>query len=189
MEADWEIEIGVDAPLIEARWPGFVDLAHHPEKARDLAETLQFQELAAALIRLNGSDSPVWTTKCDLWAAPDFDPDEMDAPHMKCLLAVACYIDLLPRDPALWLIPDNAVQWCKKLCARVRCLPLRSCRADLVVRGLVGNTDGCEVGVTTYLSACSVTEAEAQTRLASALAIFADAVAAEAAAAVSSKLQ
>lgn len=189
MEADWEIEIGADAPLIEARWPGFVDLAHHPERARELAETLQFEELAAALIRLNGSDSPVWTTKCDVWPTDDFDPDEMDAPDMESLLAVACYIDLLPRDPVLWLASENAVQWCKKLCARLRCLPLRSSRADLVVRGLAGNTDGYEVGVTAYLSACSGTEAEAQSRLASALAVFADAVATEAAAAVSSKLQ
>jgi hypothetical protein len=177
MEADWEIEIGGNAPLIEARWPGFVDLNRHPEKARDLTEALQFEELAVALTRLNGRDSPVWTTKCDVWPTVDFDPDEMDSPHLESLLAVACYIDLLPRDPALWLASEDALQWCKRLCARVRCLPLRSCRADLVVRGLAENTDGCEVGVTAYLSACSVTEAEAQSRLASALAVFTDAVA------------
>ena len=190
MEADWEIEIGGDAPLIEAHWPGFVNLQLHPERAGDLAEALQIEGLASALIRLNANDSPVWTTKCDVWPTVDFDADELDAPHVEGLHAVACYIDILPRNPRAWLVRENAVQWCKELCARVRCLPLGSCRADLVVRGAVMNADRCDVGVTTYLTACGPSDEEARSRLASALAVFLDAVAIEGApAALSSKLQ
>jgi len=38
MEADWEFEVGPDtaglaAPVIDACWPGFVDLRHNPERA------------------------------------------------------------------------------------------------------------------------------------------------------------
>ncbi len=32
MEADWEFEVGGDAPVIEAHWPGFVDLRQNPEQ-------------------------------------------------------------------------------------------------------------------------------------------------------------
>ena len=37
MEADWEFEVGGDAPVIEARWPGFVDLRRNPERAMEFA--------------------------------------------------------------------------------------------------------------------------------------------------------
>jgi hypothetical protein len=40
MEADWEFEVGGDAPVIEAPWPGFVDLRLHPERAWQLSEAL-----------------------------------------------------------------------------------------------------------------------------------------------------
>jgi hypothetical protein len=30
MEADWEFEVGGDAPVIDALWPGFVDLRLSP---------------------------------------------------------------------------------------------------------------------------------------------------------------
>ena len=39
MEADWEIEIGGDAPVIEAHWFGFVDLRIEPSRANELPET------------------------------------------------------------------------------------------------------------------------------------------------------
>jgi hypothetical protein len=36
LEADWEFEVGGDAPVIDALWPGFVDLRlpSRPEIAR-----------------------------------------------------------------------------------------------------------------------------------------------------------
>ena len=41
MEADWEIEVGGKAPVIEARWPGFVDLRLHPERASQFPEAAE----------------------------------------------------------------------------------------------------------------------------------------------------
>ena len=35
MEADWEFEVGGDAPVIDACWPGFVDLRRIPGAARE----------------------------------------------------------------------------------------------------------------------------------------------------------
>ncbi len=84
MEADWEVEIGGDAPVIEAEWPGFIDLRMQPSRISDIAEATAFLPLADFLSALNQESSQVWTSKCDVW-----EPD---------LTATACYIDLLPRD-------------------------------------------------------------------------------------------
>ena len=47
MEADWEVEVGGGAPVIEAFWPGFVDLRggrqHH--LAADIADREHFLPL------------------------------------------------------------------------------------------------------------------------------------------------
>src|SRR4051812_38986462 len=53
MEADWEFEIGGDAPVIEANWKGFVDLCAHPERVSELTECGELPALAEALVRLN----------------------------------------------------------------------------------------------------------------------------------------
>ena len=102
MEADWEIEVGGKAPVIEARWPGFVDLRLHPERASQFPEAAELPALAVALAMLNALASPVWTSKCDVWPVVDsaeFDPDELDAPPGCGAHAMGCYVDLLPRRP------------------------------------------------------------------------------------------
>jgi hypothetical protein len=53
MEADWEFEVGPDAaglaaPVIDALWPGFVDLRRAPELAWHLPEAAQLPALAEA---------------------------------------------------------------------------------------------------------------------------------------------
>lgn len=174
MEADWEVEIGGQAPVIEAHWSGFIDLRVAPERARQLPEAAQFAALADALVRVNAPSSPVWTSKCDVWHPDTFDPDELDAPPEERNCAIACYLDLLPRRP--WPDPLDAIAACKTICSRLRDVPLRCCRTDLIVRrasiapGLLG------LGVTAYFTACGSTEGEATTMLASVLCVFADVV-------------
>jgi len=101
MEADWEVEIGGDSPVIDACWDGFVDLRSNPNGARELPEAINLPALAEALIHLNGQQSPVWTAKCDAWPIPnasDLDPDELSATSAEAAHGWACYIDLLPRN-------------------------------------------------------------------------------------------
>ena len=109
MEADWEVEIGGGAPVIDACWNGFVDLRFDPrtrldtllKRAQGLPESKNLPELAEALVRLNGLRSPVWTSKCDVWPVLDanaFDAGELDAPWDEATHAWACYIDLVPRN-------------------------------------------------------------------------------------------
>ena len=182
MEADWEFEIGADAPIIEACWPGFVDLRWTPQSARDLParirslpEVIQLPALAAVLERLNCQHSPVWTSKCDFWpalGAGEFDPDELEA-RPGCARAMGCYVDLLPKSDRQWPFPSVVEATCKHLCARLRVIPLRCFRVDLIVRRAQIAPGVMDTGITAYITACGTTAGEAQATLESALATFA----------------
>jgi len=178
MEADWEIQVGGEAPVIEAQWPGFVDLRLHPERAWQLPESVEFPAMAEALGSLNAAASPVWTSKCDIWPIVDlaqFDADELDAPPESAAHAMGCYIDLLSKGDGQWVKPAKADADCKRLCSLLHAVALRCCRLDLVIRRAFINRDLTGLGITAYLTACGPTEAEAKTVLQEALAAFADA--------------
>jgi hypothetical protein len=180
MEADWEIESGGEAPIIDARWAGFVDLRHAPQRSLELPEAAGFPALAEALIRLNAPASTVETSKCDVWRPDAFDPDELDAPGNSSSHAIACYIDILPAGDSRWHSPDSAISWCRNICNWLRHRPLRCCRADLIVRRAffapVRTPHQLDFGVTAYLTACGPTAEGAAATLASALAVLADSI-------------
>ena len=135
MEADWEVEIGVDAPVIDVGWPGFVDLRASPGSRDDALLKLHILPvLADALIRLNAPSSPVSTSKCDVWKVEEFDPDEFEASTRDAIEAMACYIDILAAQPAMWTSPETAVAWARGICDRCTAIHCPCCRADLVVR-------------------------------------------------------
>jgi len=165
MEADWEVEIGGGAPVIEALWPGFVDLRIAPERIVEITETADFAPLAALLLALNASDSPVWTSKCDRWEP---EPD-----------ALAFYIDMLPREGAVFSEWQQAEGFCRTYVDRLNATALPdcgpNCSVELVVRQAVaGEAEG--FGVTAYLSVKSKTGAEAAKMLGAVMAGFADAL-------------
>ncbi len=188
MEADWEFELGPDAaglaaPVIEARWAGFVDLQHSPERAGHLPEAAQLPGLAEALIKLNAVTSPAWTSKCNVWLrleAGDFDFGELDAPPGRSAHAMGCYIDLLPRVDRQWTQPEMAADECKRVCSLLRAVPLRCCRADLIVRRAFVMPHPAEqelacLGVTAYLTSCGDSSEDSARTLRAALTAFADA--------------
>jgi hypothetical protein len=183
MEADWEFEVGGNAPVIDACWPGFVDLRRTLEQAWHLPEAAELPALAEALAKLNDAASPVWSSKCDLWPsleAEDFDADELDAPPGCAACAMGCYIDLLPRSGQQWALPELAAAACKRVCGLLGAVQLRCCRADLVIRRAVTtpnptDPERMELGITAYLTSCGESSAEAARTLQAALAAFADA--------------
>jgi hypothetical protein len=173
MEADWEVEIGPDAPIIEAFWPGFVDLTSTPERIREIEEASKFQALGKALIRLNRPDSPVWTAKCDLWTLQQCDPDEMDAVPAESATGLACYLDLLPREGLVFSGLPEAESWARMLIGRLRISSCRCCRTDLIIRqAFAGNVEG--LGITAYITACGTDSVAAANALVAALAVFVD---------------
>jgi hypothetical protein len=186
MESDWEIEIGPEAPVIEALWPGFIDLRRAPERIKEIEEALRFPALAEALISLNrresspdsgiGSDaasnSRVWTAKCDLWALgpslDPWDPDEMDAAPTESVAALACYIDLLGRDPSVFARLGEAERWARATVFRLRQTVCRCCRADLIIRrAFMGDQE--ILGITVYTTACGADTVAAEGALSKAL--------------------
>jgi len=152
MEADWEVEIGPEAPVVDALWGGFVDLKRAPERIGEIEEALRLPALADALLRLNRSKT-IWTAKCDLWTLTECDPDEMDATSDETTHAVACYVDLLPEDGWVFSTLESAEQWARIATAGLRSVRCRCCRVDLVIRtALVGDVQG--FGITAYVAGC-----------------------------------
>jgi hypothetical protein len=178
VEADWEVEIGPEAPVIDALWPGYVDLWQTPASARQLPEVTLLHDLDEALVRLNGAHSPVWTAKCDVWplAADEFDVDEMNAVIESAICGWGCYIDLLPRSDQQWALPAMAISWCKRICNLLHDVPLSCSRADMIVRQAVIAPLAAGTGITIYLTACGSTSEEANCTLQAALGRFVDAL-------------
>jgi hypothetical protein len=169
VEADWEVEIGGGAPVIEALWPGFIDLRCDPEHAKEIvsevAEAAAFPPLCALLLALNAPESSVWTSKCDLW-----EPDQN---------ALAIYMDMLPRQEVVFAEWQQAEAFCREHVARLAAIsaPERGleCSINLVIRqAIAGPAEG--FGFTAYLSARGLDKAEAAAGLAAVIAGFADAL-------------
>jgi hypothetical protein len=175
MEADWEFEIGGGAPVIEAWWPGYVDLRQSPPNVVSIPEAAELPALADALVLLNSAGSPVWTSKCGFWTngdAEQFDADEFDAPpggtaHIHC-----CYIDLLPRDEEQWPSADAIAAACRSWIASLRAQTLGSCRADLVIRHAFTPPERTHLAVTAYLTGSGSTSDRALAALKAVLSLF-----------------
>jgi hypothetical protein len=177
VEADWEVELGGDAPLIDICWPGFVDLRRIPEKSSELTEVLQLPALGPALLSLNSSRSPLFTAKCDVWLVTAIDPLEFDAPQESASHAIAVYMDLVPGDPQLWSDPDRAIAWCRALCVRLKSTSFGCSRVDLIIRRALISPDLDDgIGITAYLAACGATVEAARAHLGSVLDVFANSI-------------
>jgi hypothetical protein len=165
MEADWEVEIGGGAPVIEAEWAGLIDLRGDPERMVEIAEVAAFPPLGTLLLALNDARSPLWTSKCDVW-----EPEPA---------ALASYIDMLPREGKVFAQWQLAEAFCREYVARLVKIatPGQSlgCSIDLIIRQAVaGEADG--FGITAYLSAKAACRADAEVALAAVMAAFADAL-------------
>jgi hypothetical protein len=171
MEADWEFEIGGDAPVIEADWTGFIDLRVHPERVAELIECRELPGLADVLVKLNAVNSPVWTSKTDVFIPEYVDPDEMNASEDEVAYTLACYIDLVRRAGQHWDDPAKAEQACRELCAGLQRKQMKCCRIDIVLRRAVAS-DTSVLGATVYVTACGPTVLEVKKRIEKCLIFF-----------------
>ena len=172
MEADWEVEIGSGAPVIDGAWEGWLDLRADPNLVANIVEVAQFPALGDSLALLNAASSPVWTAKCDVWTVEEFDPDELDADRNAAILALGCYIDLLSTDAAVFSTVDACARWSQRLCLHLRSKPLRQCRVDVIVRRAFLTPESAGLGVTTYITVCGAGRPEATEWLGRALAVL-----------------
>jgi hypothetical protein len=154
MVADWSVEIGPDLPVIDCSWEGFIDL-RNPEAIDRLEEASKHPALRRALLLLNATNSPVFTTKCDTWTLPEdeIDPYEFDASAENSAVGFASYIDLVQSDSSRFLSFAWHEQWARSLTGDLRQSELQQCRAEVVVRqALAGERQG--YGITLYSAGC-----------------------------------
>ena len=187
MEADWEVEVGGGAPVIEAYWPGFVDLRcssqslphailnPHPDRITEIVEAATFPPLSALLRALNTPTSPVWTSKCDLWEPLPFEFTDPATIAADAQAGLACYLDLLPLECLVFPGLAQAETLCREWVARLSPIDVPQCRIDLVIRQAVA-ADVEGFGITAYLGAAGADRSAAANGLATAMAAFAAAI-------------
>lgn len=164
MEADWAVEVGGEAARIEVDWVGFVDLRGNPADVEKIVEAREHSALGAALMVLNSAESPVFTSKCDVWqlAGEEIDPLEFDCLADEARVGFASYIDVIGRAPGRFESFDEHEEWVRRTTLSLRGESVRQGRVDLVVRAAVagGGTDG--FGVTLYAAGCGVDSSAAE---------------------------
>lgn len=136
MEADWAAEIGPDLPVIDPDWAGLVDWRSDPQALEKIPEAADYPVLREVLVQLNAPESPVRTTRCDVWTliAEEIDPLEFGcAPDLE-IVGLACYIDLVPLEPALFASFERHETWARRAVQEMRDAPARTGRVDLVIR-------------------------------------------------------
>lgn len=174
MEADWSVALGTDDPVITVPWAAFVDLRRGGHPIDEIEEVGSRPALRSALLLLNGSESPLWTAKCDAWTssaeygAEPFDAYEMDAEAGDTAFGAGSYVDLLARDVAFLSCFDRQERWIRVVTERLRAIPASAARVELVLRRAgVEGVPG--FAVTWFVEGCGATEHGAGKRWSEAL--------------------
>jgi hypothetical protein len=159
-----------------------VDLRQHPERLGEVAEAVASPALSGLLLALNGPGSTLWTAKCDLWLPEAVDLTIEQLAGLATVgegdgeqAALACYVDILPRDGMVFPRWEQAEAFSRDWVRRLEAVSLPSVTVDLIVRqAIAGETEG--FGVTAYLSAEGETWSQVLEVFASALHAFAEAM-------------
>lgn len=155
MEADWSVEVGPQLAVIDAGWPGFIDLRASRDSVVQIPETKGHQALREVLLALNAPESPLFTVKCDAWElkSSEIDPAEFDCTPADAQMGVACYVDVLARETAIFGVFARHEAWAQAVAVRLREFAFGCGRVDLVVRGAhAGGQEG--FGITLYAAGC-----------------------------------
>lgn len=181
MMTEWSAECAADDPLIEVPWSSpegalqWIDLRTDPHAVDEITEADEHPSLLAALRALNASRSPVFTSKCDVWA---MDEDELNAIRAEVLLendvaaaGVVSYVDIVFADRTTFASRHQAEQMMHRIDRMARDLPHSLATLEQVLRPAVTDLDGVRegYGITLYVKGVGVDEAEANDRWAAAL--------------------
>ena len=132
MLADWTALCGPDDPALVVPWSDavtgarFVNLRAEPYDLADLAEADAYPALRRALRSLNAPGSAFLTAKCDAWTLyAETGGDKLEALRLEldttdedAAFGMASYIDLLPRERALFASAHLGTDLLDKLARR-----------------------------------------------------------------------
>ena len=170
MEADWAAEIGPDLPVIEADWPGLLDLRSDPKAVESIPEAAEYPAVREVLLQLNAPESPARTTKCDVWTlgAEEIDPLEFGWESGAELGGLACYIDVVAMDPEVFASFERHEAWARRAVKEMRDARAGPGRVDLVIRAArATGSDG--FAMTLYAAGCGPDPHSAEASWAAAL--------------------
>jgi hypothetical protein len=121
MVVEWSVECSADDPVLVVPWTlaeagaaashaaaDFVDLRENPYDLDQIPEAEQNPPLMQALRALNAGRSPVFTAKCDAWAADGEELEQMrlqldqSDENRDAACGFASYIDLVWRDRVIF---------------------------------------------------------------------------------------
>jgi len=149
------VEVGPQLAVIDAGWPGFIDLRASRDDVVQVSEAKCNEAVREALLALNAPESPLFTVKCDLWEleSSEVDPAEFDCTPADAQKGVACYVDVLARETAIFAVFARHEAWAQAVAVRLREFAFGCGRVDLVVRSAhAGGREG--FGITLYAAGC-----------------------------------
>lgn len=136
MQADFSVELGGDAPVLEIPWRStdplirYYDLKIHPELVSHIPEATAYPELGVFLSRINAAGFPLATAKCDVWSSSEVAPEEEIFGDRKFV----SYIDLVFVDQGDRYSFERHEAFAKELCSLLGHAPEIAATVDLVIR-------------------------------------------------------
>jgi hypothetical protein len=137
MQADYEIELGPDAPALEVPWRSpegsvrYFDLRERPELLLEISEAAANPELARFLSAVNSSRSHFQSAKCDSWLSDEI--SEAEAVY-ESKWKFASYVDLIFADPSAQADLERHRTTTSELAKLLSKAPEVSAAADFIVR-------------------------------------------------------
>jgi len=173
MHADSSVELGSGDPALELPWRAddgsvrYFNLKLHPDLVLNIPEARNYPELSAFLSRLNASDFPLETAKCDAWSSRELATEE-EVFGAACKFV--CYVDLLFSDGDLRFSLEKHETLVEDLCNLLKRAPEMAASAEFVVRHCHfhsgDNPSDSRIGfcITAYITGFGDTEDEARQR-------------------------
>lgn len=136
MQADFSVELGGDAPALEIPWRSndpcvqYYDLKKHPELVKKIPEATAYPELGTFLSRINATEFPLATAKCDAWSSSEVAAEEEIFGDRKFV----SYVDLIFVDERERCSFAKHEAFAKELCRLLSQAPEIAATVELVIR-------------------------------------------------------
>jgi hypothetical protein len=181
MVTDWSALCSPDDPVLIVPWSDpvsgacFVDLRTNPYDFDSIPEAVQYPALLQALRALNGTRSPVFTAKSDVWLLQAEDLKslrlELDASQEDSRAGLASYIDLMFRERTAFASSAHQQQWIARLLRLASSLEHPAAILECTLRPALLDVSPPREGyaITLYIKALGSDQHDAQVAWAAAL--------------------